>query len=279
MIERSRSVRIDTSVSVAQVEAIAEAAFAVCALPSVATIGWCDHAARAIGALCPDAILGVAIGRLGAGGDLSRVECVGIGGGREGPWRDDVRRRFEPTRDIGWRLAGLSAQKGPVVAHLAGPEGASWPASPSTRCWRELGALDAIVGVSPLSPADPSRVILVEMVLLDGPARFEESHLALLKCALRPLASKAGRAFGVDPAAPGQALTHREQQVLEQLTLGKSVKQIAADLARSPHTVHDHVKSLHRKLNASSRGELIARALGHLETGRRPSARPVAAAG
>ena len=50
----------------------------------------------------------------------------------------------------------------------------------------------------------------------------------------------------------------------EHLALGKSVKQIASDLARSPHTVHDHVKSLHRKLNASSRGELIARALGHL---------------
>jgi hypothetical protein len=29
--------------------------------------------------------------------------------------------------------------------------------------------------------------------------------------------------------------------------------------------VHDHVKSLHRKLNASSRGQLIARALGHAE--------------
>jgi hypothetical protein len=27
--------------------------------------------------------------------------------------------------------------------------------------------------------------------------------------------------------------------------------------------VHDHVKSLHRKLDASSRGELVARALGH----------------
>jgi len=58
-------------------------------------------------------------------------------------------------------------------------------------------------------------------------------------------------------------LTQREQIVLEQLTLGLSVRQIADELGRSPHTVHDHVKSLHRKLNASSRGELVARALGH----------------
>ena len=42
------------------------------------------------------------------------------------------------------------------------------------------------------------------------------------------------------------------------------MREIADALERSPHTVHDHVKSLHRKLNASSRGELIARTLGHV---------------
>jgi hypothetical protein len=30
------------------------------------------------------------------------------------------------------------------------------------------------------------------------------------------------------------------------------------------YTVHDHVKSLHKKLNANNRGQLVARALGHL---------------
>lgn len=58
-------------------------------------------------------------------------------------------------------------------------------------------------------------------------------------------------------------MTDREQDVLERLILGRSVREIAEELGRSPHTVHDHVKSLHRKLDASSRGELVARALGH----------------
>ncbi|MFI4898124.1 MAG: response regulator transcription factor, partial [Phycisphaerales bacterium JB059] len=57
-------------------------------------------------------------------------------------------------------------------------------------------------------------------------------------------------------------LTNREQVVLEELILGRSVREIAETMHRSPHTVHDHVKSLHRKLGASSRGALIAHALG-----------------
>ena len=58
--------------------------------------------------------------------------------------------------------------------------------------------------------------------------------------------------------------------MLDLLVLGLSVRQIAEELGRSTHTVHDHVKSLHKKLNANSRGELVARALGHLGAGRVP---------
>ena len=57
-------------------------------------------------------------------------------------------------------------------------------------------------------------------------------------------------------------LTSAELGVLDHLLRGRSVKDIAAIMSRSPHTIHDHVKSLHRKLGASSRGELIVRALG-----------------
>ena len=50
--------------------------------------------------------------------------------------------------------------------------------------------------------------------------------------------------------------------ILVELVSGASVREIAERIDRSPHTVHDHVKSLHRKLNASSRGELVSRYLG-----------------
>ena len=72
-------------------------------------------------------------------------------------------------------------------------------------------------------------------------------------------------AIGPDSSDSSHWLTQREQVILRHLLLGKSVREIADELGRSPHTVHDHVKSLHRKLNASSRGELVARALGHVE--------------
>ena len=61
---------------------------------------------------------------------------------------------------------------------------------------------------------------------------------------------------------PSAWLTAREQEVLDHLALGRSVREIAAVLQRSPHTVHDHVKSLHRKLGANTRGGLIPRAIG-----------------
>ncbi|MEL6741849.1 MAG: helix-turn-helix transcriptional regulator, partial [Planctomycetota bacterium] len=72
-------------------------------------------------------------------------------------------------------------------------------------------------------------------------------------------------ALGDDRNSSTRWLTAREQEVLEKLTLGMSVREIAETIGRSPHTVHDHVKSLHRKLNATSRGELVARALGYID--------------
>jgi LuxR family maltose regulon positive regulatory protein len=45
---------------------------------------------------------------------------------------------------------------------------------------------------------------------------------------------------------------------LRYLLSGDSEKQIAHKLARSPHTVHTHVKSIYRNLGVSSRGELFS---------------------
>jgi DNA-binding CsgD family transcriptional regulator len=54
------------------------------------------------------------------------------------------------------------------------------------------------------------------------------------------------------------SLTPRQQQTLRCLLSGDSEKQIAHKLARSPHTVHTHVKSIYRNLGVSSRGELLS---------------------
>jgi DNA-binding CsgD family transcriptional regulator len=89
----------------------------------------------------------------------------------------------------------------------------------------------------------------------------EQPEAALAHAAIKTLATYAGAAL---PASDGTIrwLTRRESEVLEQLTLGYSIREIAELLQLSHHTVQDHVKHLHTKLEANNRGELVARALG-----------------
>jgi DNA-binding CsgD family transcriptional regulator len=61
--------------------------------------------------------------------------------------------------------------------------------------------------------------------------------------------------------SPLDTLPLRLREVLGLLSRGLSEKQVAADLDLSVHTVHDHVKALHRRLGVQSRGELLALAL------------------
>lgn len=54
-------------------------------------------------------------------------------------------------------------------------------------------------------------------------------------------------------------LTRREAEVLEWLTAGLATKQIARELALSPYTVNDHLKSIYRKCGAAGREDLFGR--------------------
>jgi DNA-binding NarL/FixJ family response regulator len=55
-------------------------------------------------------------------------------------------------------------------------------------------------------------------------------------------------------------VTHRQQQVLDSIALGKSNKEIAAELCISERTVKFHVCSLLKRYGANSRIELILKA-------------------
>lgn len=52
-------------------------------------------------------------------------------------------------------------------------------------------------------------------------------------------------------------LTYREREVLEQVAQGMRSKEIARKLAISPDTVESHIKSIYRKLQVHSRGQLF----------------------
>lgn len=62
---------------------------------------------------------------------------------------------------------------------------------------------------------------------------------------------------GADLAA---SLTTRQQQVLEYLSQGKTVSQIASRLGISPRTVETHVATLYRRLGVSTRVQAVSQA-------------------
>ncbi len=80
-----------------------------------------------------------------------------------------------------------------------------------------------------------------------------------------PLSARVARSVveelrqGKGPAA-GPTLTARERDVLRRLATGLPEKELAAELALSPHTVHTHVGKIYRKLQARSRTEAVLKA-------------------
>ncbi len=243
-----------------------EATEAVCALPAIATQDWCDRAASALSKLFDGAPVGLAIAEVDGAGALLRLESVGASGAVLTADRQEIiRRRFEMASKLGWTLGEPSSWQGPQAARLADlPVGMSWAAQEAGRQWASIGVVELLVGVATIASRRPGRVVVVEVGRAGAGRAFEDADSATLSGVLRAVAHRAQKAFGAEPISANRMLTPREQEVLSRLALGESVKEIAIRLDRSPHTVHDHVKALHRKLQASSRGALIARALGYL---------------
>lgn len=61
--------------------------------------------------------------------------------------------------------------------------------------------------------------------------------------------------FGQIATAPVHNLSPREEEVLSLIAKGIKLTEAAEILSISPHTASDHVKSIYRKLNISSRAE------------------------
>ncbi len=230
------------------------------ALPAIATEDWCDRAAAAILGLEPSLTAVVSVGVFGPNGEVQQLE--GIGSASE---IGDAASAGVRVHSLGWWLpARASDSVAPRVAILSRtPDHARWARSAAGAAWQRNAVEDLIVAVVPIPGSADNRMVVVE---LGAPSigGFRDLVLAMLAAVLPELARRAAIAFGSEPSDAMNRITPREQEVLELLVLGRTVKQIADIISRSPHTVHDHVKSLHRKLRATSRGELVSRALGHL---------------
>jgi len=166
--------------------------------------------------------------------------------------------RFASMRTLGPELGALvqSASLSVLASEVGWPD---WRVSP-VGGFAAGGAEDIAIFSQRICMSLPGRVVLGFVAPAPGRSMCREDA-EIIHAALPFLQARAELALG--PATSyGRWLTRREQEVLDRLAQGLSVKEIGEALGRSPHTVHDHVKSLHRKLGASNRGELIARAFG-----------------
>lgn len=245
-------------------ELVADLATKVSILPAVATQDWCARAAEVVRGMRPSAVVSVTIAGVGGPGDITFIEASGTSGlDIQGKPLDGSPVHPDHANSLGWWFASAEGTvRAAALRNL--PCGPEWPTTSAARRWSRLGVAELGVGAAPIPGHIVGRTLIVEIGVSDAERSLDKAELAVLRAALPLLARRASLAFGSDVSSPLTRLTLREQEVLEHLALGKSVKEIAEDLSRSPHTVHDHVKSLHRKLNASSRGELIARTLGHV---------------
>ncbi len=262
--------------------AIADVAADTVHLPGVATQDWCDAAACTLLPLRPDALVVVTIAaeqpheRAGGIRAATTIEATGGVMQQQGVVKSLPRMHGDGTGALGWSLAEgwmaqadhSSAEPGRVARLRDLPAvAANWTASTSGKRWSRLGVNELLIAQTPLESDRHGRFLALELGLRPDQATFGRGDVEVIRAIMPTIRRRASLAFGNTMGSVKNRITPREQQILEQLTLGKTVREIATDLSRSQHTVHDHVKSLHRKLDASSRGELIARYLGHRRSG------------
>ena len=108
-----------------------------------------------------------------------------------------------------------------------------------------------------LSPFGQVFWVSANRALGDDP--FTERQRRILKILFGEIVKELGNKLSQLDAPSVTTLSLRLQQVLYFLLEGYSEKQVASRLEISPHTVHQYVKDLYRRFQATSRGELLAR--------------------
>ncbi len=284
----AKNAMTNTEIGVHQLVEIAEAATAIQHLPAIATQDWCNLAAQTLLGVRRAAAVTVTIASLGDAnqGVPFGVEATGGAAGHSNINTDALGRiHSDAGRGLGWSFSGghnaeplRSLRLGSSNAEIRTarlhdlPAWSGWPVTTPGKRWSRLNVSELLVLQTPLHDERPDRVLAVEIGAPRDQPVFGRMEAMMATALLPALRDRAALAFGARETIATNRVTRREQEILEQLTLGRTVRDIADTLNRSPHTVHDHVKSLHRKLNASSRGELISRYLGHLNGERAPEA-------
>lgn len=235
----------------------------VSALPAVPTRDWCQRSAETLTkVLVPQSPRAVFAVGVGSGRDkVESLESVGVYSA-DPTIRSGVEQSIASSTPIGLRPVGPSELSIAGASELARSD--SWGRSRLMSAVASQGMIGLLLGVGLIAGGDPGRLLwifgageIAAQTMLAGEASFV---VGVLLAMLR----RSRVALGGEAGEPIEWISERERETLELIVRGLSVREIAERTGRSAHTVHDHVKSLHRKLRANSRGELVARALGHL---------------
>ncbi|MCC6285460.1 MAG: helix-turn-helix transcriptional regulator [Phycisphaerales bacterium] len=242
---------------------IAQAGEQIAHLPAIPVRDWPDRAARCLGRMCAGAQVVVQVSKLDEHGGILRSEATGVAG--EGLDADEIsllRSRADRLTSLGFHIDLNILQARPLVgAADVLAAGRDWRTGSLGRLFSSPGIGYVIAGVCALGNVDPGRSLIALVALPPG---NRDLQTIKVRAVMGVLQHRARMALGEKPTVNSDWVTEKEQKVLDRLIQGESVREIAERTDRSQYTVHDHVKALHRKLDASSRGELISRALGFL---------------
>jgi len=236
---------------------------------------WVDRAAGALsGGFCAVRCGGawtfsVAVCRTGTEGEPA---VLGVGSSRES---QPIGLTFEGRERSGGVGGEDATGMGFVPVDLAEPKHASgswcrsevypdefWERHP-IRAGRGAMGLDEFCRASVVIPTGPDAAPTRVVLQADAPvgAAFPAGADKFLEV-MAPALAHAFVAQVQIPARRRESLLLRispsQRQILPLLVEGKSEREIATVLHRSPHTVHDHVKSIYSTLGITSRYELLA---------------------
>jgi DNA-binding CsgD family transcriptional regulator len=255
--------------SEAAVHNLAQSVYSLSSLPCAPICDWTTQAAQALSELFPSAAFAVVVVQVHLTTLKVTTESSGVS---TNPHHPAVLKQLE-SRSTLERLGSINPMLLQTYADhsfITTPQALlpRWNASDSSDQWRSSPPQQTLISYTPLTSDttnDPSIQSTLALICIASPNPNSADILDqnMFAAAVSVLNHKACSMNNAQPGSSISWLTQREQAILDQLILGHSVREIADSIDRSPHTVHDHVKSLHKKLNASSRGELIAKALGY----------------
>jgi len=242
-------------------------------LPAAPTFDWTSQAANALAILNPDTSFGIVIAQIDNNTKVCTIESSGVyisNPAQQSVEPGQARCILERMSSSPINLTETHANSG-YIAPISTlfPQ---WVASKASLPWSSPHPAQSLAAYAPISNAthqDTSTTLALLMFASHDQPSTAPTDPSSLAAVLAVMTDKASMAIQPNNSGSILWLTEREQVILDLLILGNSVRSIAETIARSPHTVHDHVKNLHRKLDATSRGQLVTRALGHHDSSKK----------